>query len=237
MSLKFLNTETIQNLKLVLKPSAKVLTMANGNANRSFGQAKLDFKINSQDFTATPHVMKGLTYDLILGRDWCDANGVIIDFNRKKLFFLKPEINLLDEKPILKPGPYAYLKSPIILRPFHETQIEVASSIPESKTLYVHSYGPMVQRLGIFTIKGVVHGVNNLFKVALTNLTRKTVILPKGTIVANVESYDDEEWEIFDQIFTDPEEDSSSEVEEKSSFVYSGREKRTKTLKKKNRIK
>ena len=34
--------------------------------------------------------MNDLSYDLILGRDWCDANRDIIDIFKKKIYLLKP---------------------------------------------------------------------------------------------------------------------------------------------------
>ena len=35
-------------------------------------------------------ILNDLSYDLILGRDWCEANGVIIDFTKRKVYFIKP---------------------------------------------------------------------------------------------------------------------------------------------------
>ena len=52
--------------------------------------------------------MEDLSYDLILGRDWCEANGVVLDFNKKKIYLLKSKSNYeslglmdhFDEKPL-----------------------------------------------------------------------------------------------------------------------------------------
>ena len=32
--------------------------------------------------------MNKMSYDVILGRDWCEANGVRIDFKSKKIYYL-----------------------------------------------------------------------------------------------------------------------------------------------------
>ncbi len=67
--------------------------MANGQPSLSLGQVQLPIKVNEQETFTQPHLMNGLTYDLILGRDWCDANGVLLDFNKKKLFFVNHQVN------------------------------------------------------------------------------------------------------------------------------------------------
>ena len=77
MSFKFFNTETIRSLKLVFKGHTRTMKMADGNEVNTQGQLEnVPFTVNDVDSSASPHVMNDLSYDLILGRDWCEANGV-----------------------------------------------------------------------------------------------------------------------------------------------------------------
>ena len=54
------------------------------------GQLK-DLPVTVHDVTTTvnPHIMNDLSYDLILGREWCEANCVVIDFSKKKNLLLE----------------------------------------------------------------------------------------------------------------------------------------------------
>ena len=92
MSFKFSMTETIESLKLIFRARTRKITVANGAEIKTHGQLlKVPVTIDGVETLANPHVMDDLTYDLILGRDWCEANGVVIDFNKKKIYLLKPQ--------------------------------------------------------------------------------------------------------------------------------------------------
>ena len=66
--------------------------MANGNEVKTHGQLiNVPITINNVESSVNPHIMNDLSYDLILGRDWCEANGVILDFNKKKMYLIKPQ--------------------------------------------------------------------------------------------------------------------------------------------------
>jgi hypothetical protein len=235
MSLKFFKTHHVQSLKLVLKPSTKILAMANGEPSPSHGQVQLPMEINSQRSFAEPHLMNGLTYDLILGRDWCDANGVILDFNKKKLFFLKQQINRLDDIPRSAPTAYASLTEMIVLHPFCETPVQVISNINEKETFYLSSYQPMVERLGVFAVKGLIEFREKKAQIAITNFTKRSVILPKGTIVANLENFDVSQWNVHNDLYDKLEDKVSHKnsefVQERSETQAYRRVHRDKTLK------
>ena len=56
--------------------------MANRVEVQSPGKIEnLPVQMNDFYSTVSPRVMCDMSYDLILGRDWCEANGVIIDFS------------------------------------------------------------------------------------------------------------------------------------------------------------
>ena len=83
------------------------MTVANGSKITTEGHFKnVPIMLNDTETSVNPHVLKDLSYDLILGRDWCKANGVVIDFNKERIYLLKPQsieeidlINQLDDKP------------------------------------------------------------------------------------------------------------------------------------------
>ena len=79
------------------------------------------------------HVINNMSYDLILGRDWCEANGVRIYFNYKKIFLIKPNVekdyNVISEIGEILPTSdiqkYAHLTQSVNIKPYHETPILV----------------------------------------------------------------------------------------------------------------
>ena len=89
ISLKLAKAEIIQSLKLVFKPDPRKMKMANGVEVES--QCKIEnlpIQINELDSSVSPRVMGDLSYDFILGRDCCEANGVIIDFAKQKIYMI-----------------------------------------------------------------------------------------------------------------------------------------------------
>ena len=57
MSLKFFKNDAIKSLQIILKPSKKIFTMANGSQKSSEGQVEVLIEINRQKFLANPHEM------------------------------------------------------------------------------------------------------------------------------------------------------------------------------------
>jgi len=215
MSLKFFDTETIKSLKLVFKGDGRILRMANGKEVKTHGRLlNVPLIVNDVQSSANPHVMDNLSYNLILGRDWCEANGVILDFTKRKVYLMKPQndfvedadplIAHMDDQPdkakLNNPTLFAELSHKIEIQPFHETKVIVRSNLsqPEVNTLFLKNYEPLVDRFGVFVVKGLVQFKKDLAIVVLANLSDKPVTLPRGTIVANLEEFDDNQWTIYD---------------------------------------
>ena len=53
----------------------------------------------------------------------------------------------------------------------------------------------MLERFGIFVVKGLVEFKDQLAVLVLANLTDKSINLPAGTIVANLDIFSDDEWD------------------------------------------
>ncbi len=49
---------------------------------------------------------------------------------------------------------------------------------------------PMVERMGVFALKCLTKFQDSKAQIAITNFTKKSVLLAKGTIVANLESFE-----------------------------------------------
>ena len=78
ISLKLSSAEIISSLKLVFRPdSRKKMTNEVEIEN-------LPVRINESESTVKSRIMDDLSYDLIFGRDWCKANGLIVDFTKQK---------------------------------------------------------------------------------------------------------------------------------------------------------
>ena len=174
MSIKLLDTITIRSLQLVFKANTRIMKMANNNEIRTKGQLlDVPVVVNQNPTTANPHVMSDLSYDLILGRDWCVANGIILDFSKKKLYFLQPQeappeldfVCQFDDRPSLDSSDsshFAQLETETLLQPFHETKVVVRSKQNGTNTLFVQSNEPLVTRFGVFVVKGLVQFEKNL---------------------------------------------------------------------------
>ena len=215
MSVKFFETTTIQSLKLVFKGHTRIMKMANGIETNTHGQLlNLPVEVNKNNTSANPHVINDLSYDLILGRDWCEANGIVLDFARKKIYFLKPQdicpdpdfICQFDDHPneiVNNLSRHAQLEHQTFLQPYHETKVMVRSSQNDDNTLFVKSYEPLVDKFGIFVVKGLVRFKANLTTIVLANLTNEPITLPKNTIVANLDPFDETDWDAYDPNWND----------------------------------
>ena len=77
---------------------------------------------------------------------------------------------------------------------------QVVSNVNNEGTFYVCSYEPMVERMGVFAVKGLTKFHDSKAQIAITNFTKKSVLLPKGTIIANLEGFDVEQWNVHDYL-------------------------------------
>ena len=163
--------------------------------------------IDGRETSANTILLNDLSYDLILGRDWCDANGVIIDFNKKKIYLLKPPektepfvlINHLeDNKSEIKcdPTEHAHLIHTITIKPYHEALVSGQSKQNDSTPVFAKCYEPLGERFGVFTVKGIVQFKSNNAQIVVGNLTAKEITLPVGTIVAKLEAFDENDYEV-----------------------------------------
>jgi predicted aspartyl protease len=249
MSLKFSQTNTIESLKLVFKANTRIMRMANGNEVNTRGQIEnVPVVLENVETKASPHVLNDLSYDLILGRDWCQANGVVLDFARKKMYFIKPEeyqhssefICQFDENTSQEtndPTKFAQLESGIVLEPYHETMVVVRSKQNNVNSLFIRNHDALVDRLGIFVVKGIVNFENDLATIALANLTGQSVSLPSGIIVANLDLFDDIQWDILSNDGDEFENDENGKIKpnkqksiREKNYLLSDKEKSNKYL-------
>jgi hypothetical protein len=214
MSLKFSQTETIESLQLVFKSNTRIMRMANGNEVKTHGQLEnVPINVENVQTNANTQILHDLSYDLILGRDWCEANGVVLDFSKKKMYFLqqheeKPFQDFVcqyDEKPVpcdIDPTKFAQLQNDILLEPYHETKVVIQSKQNNFNNIFVKNHDSLVDRFGVFVVKGVVQFNENLATIFLADLTNQTVSLPAGLIVANLELFEKNDWDIIENDVT-----------------------------------
>ena len=110
--------------------------MANGVEVESQGKIKnVPIEINEID-SSVSIVMGDLSYDLILRRYWFEANGVIIDFSKRKIYMVMHQqegeiINPLGDQICEKnmaTSEFAYLTHKISTNPYHEASIQIKSN-------------------------------------------------------------------------------------------------------------
>ena len=192
--------------------------MANGTNVQSSGQAiGVPIQVNEHKSQVDPHLLENLSYDLILGRDWCKANGLVIDFNKEKIYFTPPTEKMSSEDLINEfsmgsienaefgefnprlSDEYAMTNEEIILPAYHEVKVSVFSKQTDTSSIYIQNYIPLVELFGVFVVKGIVQFKNNHTFLMLSDLTKTPIRLPKGTIVAVLESFEDEDWKKVDE--------------------------------------
>ena len=97
ISLKFFDTETIKSLKLVFKTDDRIMRIANDNEFKTCGRfLNVSLTVNEVQTSTNPHVMNNLSQNLIFGRDWCEANVVILDITKRKVNLMKPQHDLVE---------------------------------------------------------------------------------------------------------------------------------------------
>lgn len=71
--------------------NSEVVTTANGFPLKILGKTLVKFVIHSEVFPCEAHVIEGLTYDIILGRDFLQTFSSKIDFDQAKIEFSQQE--------------------------------------------------------------------------------------------------------------------------------------------------
>ena len=204
-SMRFLNTEPVRSLELKIKPLDHECVLADNHRQKLTGIVAIPIVMQNKHLTATALITDPLSYDLILGRDWMEMNGVILDFVNKRLLLTKGKVTNEHELYILatpsSPAPavalrYAKLQHTIKLDPFVETKVFVQSEHAENETVFAKGYDPLYQRLKVNTVQGLCTFKNKQTFLMITNFGKKSITLPAGTIVAELEVLSENEYSV-----------------------------------------
>ena len=77
-----------------------------------------------------------------------------------------------------------------------------------------------VDRFGVFVVKGVVQFNQDLATIFLANLTNQTVSLPAGLIVANLELFEENDWDIIENDVTNEIEKNKTKSNQSNNNLY-----------------
>ena len=75
----------------MISSDSGIVTTVNGFPLKSLGKTLVKFVIQSQVFPCEAHVIEGLTYDVILGRDFLQKCSSNIDFDKARIELSHPE--------------------------------------------------------------------------------------------------------------------------------------------------
>jgi hypothetical protein len=120
------------------------------------------------------------------------------------------------------------LQSDILLEPYHETKVVIKSKQNNFNNMFVKNHDSIVDRFGVFVVKGVVQFNENLATIFLANLTNQTVSLPAGLIVANLELFEENDWDIIENDVTNEIETDKAKTNHSKSNLYMLSEKQNK---------
>ena len=144
VSLRFLNTESIKKLELVIRPTKHQIILADGSIQPCEGIVSTPIQLDNQSYSVPNSlIMNNLSYDIILGREFMSANGIVLDFKNNKLLFIQNNINSIDNMDLNVPIQlYSRLIQPVKLEPFTETKVLVQSNHEIDSTVFSSSYSP-----------------------------------------------------------------------------------------------
>jgi len=172
LSSKFLENCLSGLIGNCIKPSSRVILLADQSKTMGKGEVKLPIHVEGKESLVNMLILDELGYDLILGRDWCMANAVILDFEGKSLAFGNNFIYQIEDKPInfCVIENLIKLESEVKLSPFCETKVQITSNGISDGLYYAKNYVPLVEKFGVFICKGVLEFKNGYSFVMMANL-------------------------------------------------------------------
>ena len=185
ISEQLVTSRLFRDQHLDIQPSNFAIKLADGHIVYSIGRVEVRLQINARVFSVMVTILPRLSHDLILGMEFCQKNGVIIDCGKREVTMGKTDtVETLAE-----------LEQDLTIPPICETWTTVRIASPSDtargKCLLLEPWAPLLERFGASVSRGVTivddHGQA---KVLISNLTSEPVSFPAGTIVAKVEDCD-----------------------------------------------
>ena len=184
----YIREELCNELKLEIETYNCDVLVGNNQKLEVIGRVNLNITIANYNYPINCTVVKTLSNALILG--WMgfikDNNGII---NAKDgTCILNVQTRQLRS--------FTFIQESLVLQPFTENLVTVqVHETITSDLIYVNKYEPLFKKAGITIMPGIHKGKKNSdlnsqrqLSLIVTNLSSKTVEIPKFTIVASVSS-------------------------------------------------
>ena len=152
----------------------------------------VDLKITIGEYTTTHpfHVLAGLQYPMLIGKDFFYKHGAVLDFKEKEIRFEQPNIPSVK---IAKTTDYTFLrcKEKISIPANHEVIIPVRVPLHMTNQTLLIEDTPALKKHSLIGIHSIMTSNSEHANVCrLYNPTEKTVTMPAGTIVASASKID-----------------------------------------------
>ena len=188
-----INYKVFQNLKQKpkIRPPPSSLHCANGGPLHIKGVTELNFKLGEEMFTHTFYVVTNLFRNCLLGNDFLEKEGAVINLQIMKLRINKAYVNLENDVHI---ATVVRSVKTVILRPNTATVLEVkAKSSPyfseqEQFEIQPPDRGFVFDEPGLTVQPGLVTFGKRKFPLLLSNTTGKTIRLKRGCVMGKIES-------------------------------------------------
>ena len=175
------------------------LKLANDSLVRSAGGTEIALKINDETITVPAVVVDKSPYDILLGIQFCEKTGTVIDFKSKNIkvcgtnFYLPPKFSSIPVKSIEELKVPA--NSEVCLF------VEVISS---ASNVLIEPDKDSSLRFGLLTCKTLTDVSNNNAYLRVANMTDSDVLIPHGAKLAKASE--------IEEVFLLDEEKSSEEI-------------------------
>ena len=163
---------------------SKVYT-ANGRSMIALGDATVSVRINEIVFPVTVQILRGLSYNLVLGIDWLQQTAATINFSENVIMFHE---DLCGAEMISNADNVAYTVNRCVIPARSEAIVRLASARPYDGcdvTVLVEPCS-MISRKCLMLAKSINTITRNRLVGRVMNPTNTPVILKKGAAVAKV---------------------------------------------------
>ena len=183
ISADLLNSPLFRDNDLNIQPSNLAARLADHSLVHSLGKFDASLQIDNHKFSVPVEILPKLSYDLILGMDFCHAHNVVIDCGTKTVQMVA--------KPVFSSLATAITETTIPRLSEIMVELKVESPHPlEPRTLLVEAYEPLRERFGVAATRSITTVTSDgVIHVTLANLSNTDVTLPAGSIVSSVEDF------------------------------------------------
>ena len=196
----FINKQTIEkliqqqvplNVENLIEPL--IVTLGNGESTECYQRVYIPLQIEESIYGTCAFILDKLPFEMIIGTSFLDAYDVLIRTSTKTIIIDSDAGENVHNK--LNSEAFLYLTEELHLPAYCEATVITKCNQKSKSKVFVKSSVPLSERALVYAAKGVLDNTLGEIPIILANLGCKPCSLPKGTIVAKLDSIENQEWE------------------------------------------